>query len=109
LNLIVSGSSDTAPTAKQQIGLNQFFTSEEINAINDFAKRSGGSQNVTVFFRGQLLELLRWVTLYCHDHPGDGTTFEDAEVRRRFAQVALLASDIWARRVFKDRFSLMAG
>jgi hypothetical protein len=109
LNLIVSDSSDIDHIAKQQFGTNQFFTSEEIIAINDFAKRHGGAQNFTVFFRGQLLELLRWVTLYCHDHPGDGTTFEDAEVRRRFAQAALLASDIWARRVFKDRFSLDGG
>lgn len=109
LNLIISDSSDVDYIAKQQFGLNQFFTSEEINAINDFAKRHGGAQTVTVFFRGQLLELLRWVALYCHDHPGDGTTFENAEVRCNFAQAALLASDIWARRVFKDRFSLADG
>jgi hypothetical protein len=95
LNLIVSDSTDVAHLAKQQFGLNEFFSSGEINAVNAFAQEHGGAQNVTVFFRGQLLELLRWATLLCHDHPEDGTTYEDPGVRRRFAQAALVASDIW--------------
>jgi hypothetical protein len=109
LNMVVSDSSDVNHVAKQQFGLNQFFTHEEISAINNFTRRHGGAEKVTVFFRGQLLELLRWVSLCCHDHPEDGVTFENPDVRRRFAQAALLASDVWARRVFKDRFSLAGG
>lgn len=109
LNLAVSDSTDVDHLTKQQFGLNEFFTPGEINAVNAFVKEHGGAENVTVFFRGQLLEILRWATLLCHDQPGDGTTYEDAEVRRRFAQAALLASDIWARRVFKDRFNLEGG
>ncbi|MBC8263560.1 MAG: hypothetical protein H8E47_05490 [Anaerolineales bacterium] len=108
LNLVISHSSDVDHLTRQQFGLNQFLMAEEINAVNDFARRHGGPQRV-MFFRGQLLELLRWVVLYCHDHPGDGMTFENPEVRRRFAQAALLASDIWAKRVFENKFSLDGG
>lgn len=52
---------------------------------------------------------MRWITLYCHDHPEDGNTFDNPEIRSRFVQVALMASDIWAKRVFGNRFSLENG
>jgi hypothetical protein len=32
--------------------------------------------------------------------PGDGTTFEDPETRRRFVQAALLANDVWGDRIY---------
>ena len=95
--------------ARQQFGLSQFLTKKEIIAVNEFVKNHGGVQKVTIFFRGQLLELIRWVVLLCNDLPGDGTTFEDNEVRKSFAKAALIASDLWARRVFGDRFSLNGG
>ena len=109
LNLVISDPSDVHHIARQQFGLNQFLTTEEINRVNDFVRETGDAERVKVFFRGQLLELVRWVVLYCHDHPEDGTTFEDPEIQRKFAQAALIASDIWARRVFGDRFSLSGG
>jgi hypothetical protein len=90
---------------KQQFGLNQFLTAEDINKVNEFAWRHGGVERVTVFFRGQLLELVRWAALYCIDHPNDGETFEDPAVRRTFAKAALIAGELWAARVFGDRFS----
>ncbi len=93
----------------QQDGLDYFLTSDEIDRVNKFAKEYGGTQNVMVFFRGQLLELLRWGTFYCPSYPEDIITFEKPEVKRRFAQTALMASDIWARRVFGDRLSMTEG
>jgi len=109
LNYVVSSSSEIDHMTRQQFGLSQFLTSKEIDAVNDFVQRFGGPQRVTIFFRGQILELIRCVTLYCHDHPGDGTTFKDPEIRRTFAKAALIASDIWAKRVFGNRFSLDGG
>lgn len=95
--------------ARQQFGLSQFLTKKEIIAVNEFVKNHGGVEKVTIFFRGQLLELIRWVVLLCKDLPGDGNTFEDIEVRKSFAKAALIASDLWARRVFGDRFTLNGG
>lgn len=108
LNLIMADP-DVDHVTKQQFGINQFFSPEEKNRINEFTRRKGGPQQVTVFFRGQLLELIRWAALYCNDHPNDGVSFEDPKVRQKFAQAALIASDIWAKRVFGDRFSLEGG
>ena len=108
LNYVVSSSSNITHIERQQFA-RQFFSKEENNRINKFIKRKGGIQRVDIFFRGQILELIRWVALYCNDAPGDGTTFESPQVRRTFAKVALIASDIWEKRVFRDRFSLKGG
>jgi len=78
-------------------------------AVNQFALTHGGANRVTVFFRGQLLELMRWALLYCRNHPNDGKTFEDPNTRRMFVQAALIASDLWAKWVYGNRFSLEGG
>lgn len=109
LNLVVSASASTDSLGAQQFDLNQFFTSRDIQAINDFAHSHGGASRIKVFFRGQILELFRWVALLSIDHPGDGKTYEDPQIRRKFAQAALIASDIWANRIFKNKFSLDGG
>lgn len=109
INLIISDPESDHLT-KQQAGLNQFFTTEEINRVNDYARKNGGAQKITVFFRGQILELIRWIVLYCNDFPEDGTTFENPEIRRNFSKVVLIAGDIWSKRVFgENRFSLDGG
>lgn len=102
LNILVSDSTkDTKDVQGHCIGV--FFSREEIDRINSFALAHGGRSHVTVFFRGQLLELMRWVALLCADQEGDGQTFNNAEVRRQFARAALLASDVWQRRVYGNR------
>lgn len=109
VNLIISDP-EADHIKKQQAGLNQFFTPEEINKVNDYARKNGGAQRLTVFFRGQLLELIRWIVLFSDDFPEDGTTFENPEIRRNFAKAVLIACDIWSKRVFgENRFSLDGG
>lgn len=103
LNMVISTSMDIAPKARQ---VKQFLTSAEMKAVNNFVRRHGGPNKVIIFFRGQILELLRWVLLFCHDLPDDGITFEKQEVRLKFSQAAFIASDIWAKRVFEGRFSV---
>jgi len=119
LNLIISCPSDSHRmigqdagldfVKRQQYGVYSLCNKEEISAINDYIRRKGAGQRVAIFFRGQLLELMRWIALYCHDHPEDGKTFDCPEIRFRFVQVALIASDIWAKRVCENRFSLENG
>jgi hypothetical protein len=84
-----------------------FFDSAEIEQLNTFCLLQKAS--VAVFFRGQLLELFRWIALLSRDLPSDGDTFTDASVRRTFARAALLASDIWARRMYPDELQLDGG
>src|SRR5258706_382496 len=77
-------------------------SSSPIARINAFAKEHG-RQNVSVFFRGQLLELMRWTCLLSSDQSDDGDTFNRQESRLAFVRVALLASEVWFRRVYRDR------
>jgi hypothetical protein len=109
LNLLVSGPGTDDPRIRQQRALRQLCTGDEIHRVSRLAAQYGGASHVRVFFRGQLLELMRWAAKYCVDHPGDGTTFEDPAVRRRFVQAALIAGELWSIHVYGDRFTLEGG
>jgi hypothetical protein len=103
LNSIVSGQSGLNHEQRQAFCVQQFLSRAEIGLLDRFcSKQNRPAEDVTVFFRGQILELLRWAALYCDDRHGDGTTFEDPEVRRTFAQACCLASDFWSRRVYGE-------
>ena len=58
-----------------------------------------------MFFRGQLLELMRWAARCCPAIPDDGTAFNERAARTRLLQAALIASTLWSKRVFADRLS----
>src|SRR3989338_4962399 len=109
LNLIVTNSLEKEHISRQQAAIDLFLTKDEIRTVNKFALAHGSANRVTVFFRGQLLELIRWGLLYCRNHPDDGKTFEDLNTRRKFVQALLIASDLWAKWVFGSRFSLNGG
>lgn len=87
----------------QQHAMSTFFSSDQIERVNRFAAEHGGADDVTVFSRGQLLELMRWICLLSEDRPNDGVTFEDPQARLNFVKALLIASDLWARRVYRDR------
>lgn len=106
LNLILSSSANDDEISKQQHFLDLFLTSAEISRINKFCADLGRDKNaVRVIARGQILEMIRWVSLYCVDSPNDKFTFDDATVRSRFAQALLIAGDLWAHRVYKGKLS----
>ena len=105
LNTVVSGSSDLDHLARQRFGVEVFFGPSELDALNRFVNSRGPAAKSGIFFRGQLLELIRWVALHCEDKPGDGATFDDPDTRRHFLQAALIASDIWGKRVYGDRLT----
>ena len=109
INLISTNPLESKHISRQQVAIDKFLTKNEIEAVNRFALTHGGANKVTVFFRGQLLELMRWTVLYCRDHPDDGKTFEDPNTRRKFVQAALIAADLWAKWVYGNRFSLKDG
>lgn len=110
LNHVVTSRSNFTPEEKQTFGVREFFSSAEIAQLDRFCVvEHRPAASVTIFFRGQLLELIRWALLFCDDHPDDGTTFEAPEVRRTFAQACLIAGDIWARRTYGDALNLKDG
>ena len=100
LNIIL-GNLNLTDDEKQRFGVGQFLSDEDISYLNQSIKRQG-KKSAILFFRGQILELLRWIVLYCEDNYNDGITFEDPEIRRTFAKALLLSSDIWGERIFKE-------
>ena len=108
LNLVVSNPLISDHMLKQQYVLNIFFTHEEITKVNRFVQEHGGVSNVAIFFRGQLLELLRWVCLFCEDKPNDGRSFDDPETRRIFAKALLIAGSLWGGGYTATGFPLRA-
>jgi hypothetical protein len=87
---------------KQQYYLDCFFTSQQIEKLNKFVAEHGGADHVVVIHRGALLELIRWVCLFCSDHTDDGNTFEKPEVREAFTMAILIASELWGKRVYGE-------
>lgn len=73
---------------------------QHTRALGRYALMHGGPEKVCVFFRGQLLELARYVVKHCPNHPEDGRTFDDPDVRATFLRAALIASTLWERRVY---------
>lgn len=110
LNHVVSGQSALSHEQRQAFGLQKLFSQTEIGRLDRFCSTQNRlSENTTVFFRGQILELFRWAVLYCDDQDDDGTTFEDPDVRRDFVQACLIASDLWSRRVHGEALDLSHG
>lgn len=103
INAMVSGfGPDLSNHHRQNAAISRLCSQEEMLALSRYAVKHGGPERVMAFFRGQLLELARWITLYCRHQAGDGETFADAAVRSAFVRAALIASDLWQRRLFGD-------
>jgi hypothetical protein len=67
--------------------------------------RPTGRETPNIFFRGQLLELMRWAAQTCDPAPGTGADFVSLEARSRFLAAALIAGDLWNQRIYADRLS----
>ncbi len=81
LNTVVSGSGypDHKPRQERAIGL--ICNDEDLRRINAFAATRPGGDPPTVFFRGQILELMRWAVRCCAAIPDNGTAFNDPAAR----------------------------
>ena len=106
LNTLISGPEDFDVRGRQQRALSWVCTPEQIGRINAFIRSRGNTAGpTTIFFRGQILELVRWVARYSKNKPGDGNTFEDPRKREAFVKALLIASALWGSRVFRDTLS----
>jgi hypothetical protein len=105
VNTLITGPGDFDAKGRQQAALGTYWTPEQVERINDFARRHPGSGTPFVFFAGQLRELVRWTARYAKNLPGDGDTFKDPEVRERFVKAALIASTLWSNRTYGDKLS----
>lgn len=88
---------------RQQLLVRHFFTAEEIGRITSFFQAEAPKSPVpilpTVFFRGQVLELLRWACIYCPNLPE--TCFDAPSSRTPLAKALLIAGTFWNRRIYQ--------
>ncbi len=101
LNLMVSNPK-IEPVDAQHWAASSFLGDVERRRLDAYARQYGGPRMIRLFWRGQLLELLRWTCLLGDDRADDGDTFKNPRVRRWFAQAALMAGDIWEKRAYRD-------
>ncbi len=95
------------PRDVQRALVDCFVEGEDLVRLRELARtRDGGVQ---VFFRGQVLELVRWIALLANASEDNGRSFEKASTRRDFVRALLMASDIWGRRVYPNDLSLDGG
>lgn len=101
-NIIVTRTGADDIKKRQETLLKWLLRPEDINRINTFARAPVG-QLPMVFFRGQMLELMRWVARHCRNLPDDGVTYTDPCTRRRFVKAALIAGMLWSFRIYGTR------
>ncbi len=83
-----------------------FFNEEQVNRIDAYIKASkAGPGDWQVFFRGQLLELIRQACIFCSERPDAPKIETDSTQRARFSEAALISSELWSERVYQGRFS----
>jgi hypothetical protein len=107
VNAIVSGFGGAVSRLdRQRTALSSLSIPEEVAKIDAYVRREGMmAAPPAVFFRGQLLELARWVAADCVIHSEEPETFERKAVRSTFLRAALIASDLWSRRIFGGRLA----
>lgn len=101
VNAMVSGfGPNLTHHQRQEAAVGQYGSLLERWALTDYINRHGGPERVVTFFRGQMLELARWVALYAVPNPNDGETLLDPATRSSFFRAALIASGLWQQRLF---------
>jgi hypothetical protein len=109
INAMVTGFSTRSDAERQQQACRWICSQHHLRRLDDFAREHGGVERVVVFFRGQLLEMMRQAALHCRNLPGDGETFSDERIRDRFFRAVLIAGTLWSNRIYGDRLSLADG
>lgn len=104
LNGLVSGSGIRSLPERQQEAFRTIGTKGDLDLINRWhSSTRPNNEHAVIFFRGQLLELTRWLALHGSPGNGDLACFEQPVVRQTFLRAALLASELWSIRTFGDR------
>ncbi len=81
--------------------LETIFSPEQRTTIKRYVAQRGLDANETITInRGPLLELFRWIALFCTDHEGDKNTFNDPNTRNTFTKALLMANQAWCARLF---------
>jgi hypothetical protein len=109
INIIVSGFGDFEVKSRQEQAINNLKVPGLLDRINDYCRLRPPGKLPVVFFRGQMLELMRWVSRYGRNLPSDGASLDDPQRRENFVKAALIASELWGKRIFGDKLTPNVG
>ncbi|MCP3471800.1 hypothetical protein NLM33_25030 [Bradyrhizobium sp. CCGUVB1N3] len=102
LNAIVSGIGIATMERRNRAAMSFIALPKEEQRILSFTGPRGGHRTHAVFFRGQLLHLMRLAVRHCS--PGPRPDFyEAAKNRAQFLKAALVASALWTERTMASR------
>jgi len=96
-NAILTGFGSGDIQQRQQRLVGMLLGREDIDRVNYIAAQS--KKRVLPFFRGQMLDLMRWAALFCAGTNDDFTVFDAPQSRRDFAAAAFIAGELSARRL----------
>jgi hypothetical protein len=105
LNVLVSGVGKVSLASRTRAAMDIIALRDEERRILGVLDPIGGYERHFVFFRGQLLELMRLAVKYCSKSPVP-KCFVKTKNRRNFLKAALTASSLWSVRVGSDRIDL---
>ncbi|MHB9109670.1 MAG: hypothetical protein ACYDCO_21680 [Armatimonadota bacterium] len=105
LNSIISNPFNTNHANNQRIAGGLFLTEEQAKRASEVIIKREGIERNTLFFRGQLLELIRICSIVSVDSDQDGRTYEDPLVRERFVKAALMAGELWSNLTYRSSFT----
>jgi HTH-type transcriptional regulator/antitoxin HigA len=107
LNLIVSdhlneghGTWSERHLRKQLLLVKEFFDPGLFPRIEGFIKQY---PNCSIFFRGQLVDLLRWASLFGKHGEFDDDLVKNPTKREIFAKALLTVNSLWEKRVYQDQ------
>ncbi len=103
LNGVTSGSGYTDNLERQRTAFSHVLSKPDGDKIDQWIKENASAQRVTLFFQGQLLELMRWVSRYSLPKRSDGRSFQSPETCAIFLRAAFLASELWSKRIYADK------
>ncbi|MGH7813102.1 MAG: hypothetical protein ACREQI_03770 [Candidatus Binataceae bacterium] len=107
LNLIVTdhllegqGTGPERHLRKQWQLVTALFPPSALPRIADFINQH---PNFSIIFRGQLIELIRWAALFGQDGESSDEMVTDLKKREIFCKALLIASNLWAERVYRNK------
>jgi hypothetical protein len=107
LNAIISGIGTASMEERTHKAMTFLNLPRQERRIRKVLKPLGGYERIHVFFRGQLLELMRLAMKYCSRDPLPGC-YAFAFDRKQFLKAALIASTTWNERISRPRHNVAA-
>jgi hypothetical protein len=104
LNAMVAGIGNASRENRNRAAMSLLAVPKEERRILEVIGKRGGYERSPVFFRGQLLELMRLAVKHCPKTPLP-TSFDNPKNRSQFLKAALVASSLWSARVM-SRFDM---